>query len=123
MFTLKNGASPEVRRGKVEGNKTLDYPVGLITADEISAAGGKYFESNTKFYLYKTESYDLWSFSPFQVRRSYVSTLSIEASGTFSFNSVSFANGAASPVINLSAENAGELLGNGTIDNPYRMPA
>jgi len=44
------------------GNKALTYPVGLITADEISLAGGFSVSRNTSFYLYTGQSY--WTLSP-----------------------------------------------------------
>ncbi len=49
------------------GNGDLTYPIGLISADEISAAGGRYYQSdgssdNYDYYLYKGSWY--WSLSP-----------------------------------------------------------
>jgi len=45
------------------GNGNSTYPVGLITADEIVAAGsGKYPTANSSYYLNKGSWY--WSFSP-----------------------------------------------------------
>ena len=40
----------------------LDYPVALITADELAMAGGVYNTSNTNYYLYNGQYQ--WSFSP-----------------------------------------------------------
>lgn len=47
---------------EVNGNGKLDYPVALLTADEITLAGGKVFSTNTNYYLY-TGAY-WWSLSP-----------------------------------------------------------
>ena len=44
------------------GNGLLDYPVGLITVDEISMAGGKLLTANANFYL--TTGAHYWSLSP-----------------------------------------------------------
>jgi hypothetical protein len=44
------------------GNGKLDYPVGLLTADEIMLAGGKGGTSNNNYYLYTGKSY--WAGSP-----------------------------------------------------------
>ena len=44
------------------GNGLLDYPVGLITIDEMSMAGGKIGTANANFYL--TTGVDYWSLSP-----------------------------------------------------------
>ena len=45
------------------GNGALTYPVGLITADEMAYAGGKYSTSNSSFYLYTGKDY--WALSPY----------------------------------------------------------
>ena len=45
------------------GNGDLDYPVGLITADEIMLAGGKVTSSNSSYYLYTGN--DWWAGSPY----------------------------------------------------------
>ena len=43
------------------GNGALDYPVGLLTADEIILAGGQN-SSNSDYYLYTNQNW--WSMSP-----------------------------------------------------------
>ena len=49
------------------GNGALKYPVGLITADEMAYAGGKFYSgsssANSSFYLYTGQTY--WSLSPY----------------------------------------------------------
>ena len=64
------------------GNGALTYPVGLITADEMSYAGGKYSSSdvNRSFYLYTGLNY--WTLSPnvFNVPNAYEVTLTSEGS-------------------------------------------
>ena len=44
------------------GNGLLEYPVGLITSDEITMAGGKYGMTNTDYYLITGANY--WSMTP-----------------------------------------------------------
>ena len=44
------------------GNGDLDYPVGLLTADEIILSGGQYLISNSNYYLYSGNSW--WANSP-----------------------------------------------------------
>ena len=120
QFTLKEEASPEVIRGSEEGNKSLDYPVGLITADEMSAAGGVYLKGNISYYLYKTSFYHIWSFSPY----SYYGCADIfyfDFSSKFTATSVNYPRGGAAPVINIAPEYAEKLQGSGTIDNPYQL--
>ena len=43
-------------------NGKLDYPIGLITADEVALAGGKYNEKNENFWL-RTNGY-FWTMTP-----------------------------------------------------------
>ena len=45
-----------------KGNKALDYPIGLITADEVAYAGGVAEVSNSNYYLYTGGAY--WTMSP-----------------------------------------------------------
>ena len=48
------------------GNGALDYPVGLITADEVAYAGGiYYYATNKSFYLYTGDTYYTMSPSVF----------------------------------------------------------
>ncbi len=101
------------------GNGDLTYPVGLITADEILAAGsGKSYTTNKSYYLYKSNYYLGWSFSP-DVFDDHALVIIIGTNGNFISNS-SYTSGAIAPVINLSKDYAGELIGDGTMSNPYR---
>ncbi len=101
---------------EVKGNGNLTYPVGLITADEIVAAGsGKYGTGNSSYYLYKGSWY--WSLSPSYFGGSIATVFSESA------NLVSArvdGSGAVAPVINLKAEYVQNMVGDGTINNPYR---
>ena len=45
------------------GNKTLEYPIGLITADEIVMAGGVVWGTNESYYLNTYQTY--WTGTPF----------------------------------------------------------
>ena len=100
------------------GNGLLSYPVGLITADEIVYAGGKYNVTNTGFYLYSPGK-NLWSMTPgyLSLRRSTVGNFWISSTGSLSSGSVSGAHSIA-PVINLS-KNVMITGGNGEANNPY----
>ena len=99
------------------GNKTLEYPVGLITADEIEIAGGKGGSSNSSYYLYTNESY--WSGSPFSFsdgNRVGAWEFRVEGNSSFTAHFVDYTFGAR-PVISLYSE--AKLSGNGTWNNPY----
>ncbi len=102
-----------------KGNGALTYPVGLITADEIVAAGsGKYGTSNSKYYLYNPSSW-YWSLSP-SYYNSNARVFYVNTYGTLDNTNVSNAGGAVAPTINLTYEYTSTLIGDGTMENPYR---
>ena len=104
---------------EVKGNGNLTYPVGLITADEIVAAGsGKYATSNSSYYLYKGSWY--WSLSPYYFN-SNAYMFVVYSSGYLNYYYVSNTGGAVAPVINLKAEYVNTLRGTGTISDPYTV--
>ena len=104
-----------------KGNGALEYPVGLITADEIVAAGsGKFGTINSNYYLYKSSSYYQWSLSPYYYNGINAYVFGVNASGLLYSNNVNDTLGAVAPVINLSTEYAVTLKGTGTIADPYR---
>ncbi len=99
-------------------NGNLTYPVGLITADEIIAAGsGKYGTGNNSYYLNKGSWY--WSFSPctFGGSNAYVF---VENGFLNSRNVIN--NGSVAPVINLKPEYLNQLKGTGKANDPYYLP-
>ena len=97
-----------------KGNKALDYPIGLITADEVLYAGGVYNEINTSYYLYTGANY--WTMSP---RRcgNLADGWYVTPVGYVTYNLLGGSYGAR-PVINLKSgiEVTG---GDGTIGNEY----
>jgi len=101
---------------EVKGNGDLTYPVGLITADEIVAAGsGKYGTGNSSYYLYKGLWY--WSLSPCYFLGSHAYVFNENATIGYTYG---YHGGAVAPVINLKAEYVKTFIGNGSINNPYR---
>ena len=100
------------------GNKTLEYPVGLITADEVAMAGGKWQTDNSTYYLYTNQYY--WSGSPsgFSSNGSAAYEFIVSSSGLLHGNFVFNALGAR-PVVSLSSK--AKLSGNGTYSNPYTV--
>ena len=72
------------------GNGALDYPVGLITADEIAYAGGKYHmsssDANSSFYLYTGQWY--WALSPSYFDGSYAFEFALSSVGSLGFDIV-----------------------------------
>ena len=99
------------------GNGTLSYPAGLITADEIVMAGNKNETSNNTSYIYSAQDY--WTMSPRYLSNSDKTVL-------YDFHSTGFLNNSNStlrlgirPVINLSKNVT--LSGNGTYNSVYTV--
>ncbi len=102
-----------------KGNGALTYPVGLITADEIVAAGsGKYNTNNTSYYLYRP-GYWYWSLSPYGFDGAGSIVFDVNTFGQLINDGVG-GSGAVAPVINLSAEYVKTLRGTGTMTDPYQ---
>ena len=103
-----------------KGNGLLEYPVGLITADEVALAGGKSRVKNENYYL-RTKGY-YWTMSP----SSFMSTgatafgIMVDSSGKL-YPDVSVASRqSVRPVINIRSD---VLIasGDGTIENPFTL--
>ncbi len=100
------------------GNGELTYPVGLLTADEVAYAGGKYGYNNREYYLATGQSYWIGSPSGFISNYAFAHGWSVYPSGElFSLSWMSSSFGVR-PVINLKANNQ-ITEGNGTSANPY----
>ena len=99
------------------GNKALTYPVGLITADEVAMAGGKYGTNNSSYYLYTNQSY--WSGSPYYFYSGDSAYDFIVSSyGDFVAGTVYSAYGVR-PVVSLSFK--AKLSGSGTYNDVYTV--
>ncbi len=100
-----------------KGNGALTYPIGLITADEIVAAGsGKMYTLNENYYLDRGLYY--WTLSPFTFQ-SVATIFNVDTNGRLLDNYMAY-GGAVAPVINLSANYVKTLRGTGTMTNPYQ---
>ena len=102
------------------GNKRLEYPVGLITADEVTMAGGVYGTSNSTYYLYTNQYY--WSGSPhnFVSDRSRAYEFDVARHGYIDAYGVDNDDASGTrPVISLSSE--AKLTGDGTWNNVYEV--
>ena len=103
--TLKcNQASDRFTVENSNGNGALDYPIGLLTIDEASMAGGVYKVPNQRYYLYTGENY--WTISPSHFSANYflVIVWDITSEGDLdNWNSVRPSYGIR-PVINLRAD-------------------
>ena len=103
------------------GNGKLTYPVGLINADEVYLAGGKYNNINNRYYLYTGMEY--WTSTPYSFNTSngYANIFVLSSSGNI--NAI-WAYGNATrgvrPVLNLNS-NILISSGSGTYNNPYQL--
>ena len=89
--------------------------IGLITADEISMAGGVLYEANnTSYYLYTGQYY--WTMSP-SYSFGNTSVFTVSTTGYLNYNTVNWTVPSVRPVINLSADVT--ITGSGTIQDPY----
>ena len=114
-FTCTNKNDAFTVSDTTKGNGALTYPVGLITVDEIVAAGSGINKVNSKYYLYRGAWY--WSLSPrYWYSVPYVFVVNSDLSYNFGHQTAAIV-----PVINLSPETATNLKGSGTASNPYTV--
>ncbi len=95
---------------------TYTLKVGLITADEVMYAGGK-FANNTSYYLYNGQHY--WTMSPFYWNGSDARVFCVNVNGHLTGTNVSSTTRGLRPVINLKADTLFATGGTGTQSNPY----
>ena len=104
-------------------NVKLDYPVGLILADEVALSGGRgYYNGgyspNSNYYLYNGNYY--WTLSPsnFNSNNSIADVWLVVPSGSLHpWNGVTSSFGVR-PVVNIKAD-VTITKGDGTSLNPY----
>ena len=97
-----------------KGNGALTYPVGLITADEMSMGGAAYGRSNSSYYLYTGNYY--WTMSPSVFNGSLAYEFVVYSSGNINYFLVYNTYGVR-PVISLKSDIS--VIGNGTQNDPY----
>ena len=97
----------------------LDYPISLITADEVALAGGVWNTPNSNYYLYNGQY--VWTLSPscFGAYDSFASVWRVNPSGSLSWNQVTNIF-EIRPVINLKAD-IQIVKGDGTALNPFTV--
>ena len=96
----------------------LDYPIALITADEVALAGAVFNMANSNYYLYSGQYY--WTMSPsiFESYSSHACVWRLNPSGSLNYwGGVSPLIGTR-PVINLKSD-VKITKGDGTSLNPY----
>ena len=106
------------------GNQKLEYPVGLITIDEVIYAGGFASQSNSGYWLYTGSSY--WTMTPDSFGGSTndrnARVIAVSENSNLGLSYV-YANRGVRPVINIKPDNVTlqDPSGNnkGTTSNPY----
>ena len=99
-----------------KGNKALDYPIGLITADEVTYAGASYPKDNNNLYLASLVQINSWTMTPFNYYGG-VTLYFWSCNGYLGDDAVDPGN-EVNPVINLKST-IEITTGDGTVDNPY----
>ena len=117
-YTTTKGILPD---GK-ETNGDLKYPIGLLSADEVSYAGAyKFGQTNKKYYLYNSSiTSNWWLSSPSDYNGSGALEWFVHGSFGLVGSNFVYDSDAFRPSINLKAD----LLingGDGTKENPYTV--
>jgi len=97
-----------------KGNGALTYPIGLLTASELSIVGIVNSIQNSTNYLYTNQYW--WTFSPEQFAQGEAYFFQASSYGNINDNSPRFTSGVR-PVINLKPVTL--FSGSGTIPDPY----
>ena len=100
-----------------KGNGVLNYPIGLITADELTFAGLPGRETNNSFYLHTGAYY--WSGSPGKFYDGGVAYEFVVRGDGFMFDDSVMDSGRVRGVVSLSSK--AKLSGNGTYNDVYRV--
>ncbi|MCM1052832.1 MAG: hypothetical protein NC483_02510, partial [Ruminococcus sp.] len=99
----------------VQGNKLLENPVGLITADEANYAGLAYGNKNNNNFLLTDGLY--WTITPYRFEN--IAMQFIISSNALGYWNVNAGNAGIKPVINLRSDV--KFTGDGTQFNPYKV--
>ena len=93
------------------GNKSLTYPIGLLTVDEYVLAGreNSYLDVGT----------DYWTMSPYDFDGSYARVWYVNSEGHLPVSRVGWTLPGVRPVINLKS--AITITGEGSIDKPFKI--
>ena len=103
-----------------KGNKKLTYPIGLITADEVTYAGEYDGQENSNYFLYTNMDYITMTPSFFRDIYFYAGNFHVYKNGGLGSDSIN-ANIGVRPVINLKSNIS--LIGNGSKESPFIISA
>ncbi len=97
-----------------KGNGALTYPVGLITADEMSMGGAVYGSINSSYYLYTGSAY--WTMSPYYFSSGRAYEFYVYSIGRIYNGRVNSSIGVR-PVLSLKSDIS--VTGTGTQNDPF----
>ena len=121
ILTCESNSDKFTSKNSTIGNKALEYPVGLITADEAVMAGSLNAKSNISYYLYTAKGY--WLGSPHSVSLGNTHMFGLSNGGLNNLDtkaaSSAVGTGGVRPVISLSP--SVKLSGDGTWNNVYEV--
>ncbi len=117
QFTCPQENDLYTTKRSTKGNKALDYPIGLITVDEVMYAGGGSTTNNTTYYL--NSGYNYWTMSSRWFNSASARGIMVFSTGNFSHSNIANTIDVR-PVINLKAD-IEITSGDGTSTNPYRI--
>ena len=98
------------------GNKSLQYPIGLVTADEAALTGITNKNNNAGSYLYTRQSY--WTMSPYNYS-SGAGVFIVSSNGFLTITDSATRAIGVRPVINLRADV--QITGSGTTTDPFKV--
>ena len=98
-----------------KGNKVLDYPIGLITADEVAYAGSRMSTTENIYNTFLNTEQTYWTITPHRFMTA-AELLYVSLYGSLVWTLPTFSAGVR-PVINLDANVT--LSGSGTSTDPY----
>ena len=106
------------------GNGKSQYPIGLLTADEVAYAGNQYTSADsTSYYLYENASWvPWWTLTPYSFLNYYANIITVtgiasEAGSGQMYNSRTDYNNGVRPAISLLSTT--KVTGSGTKYDPY----
>jgi hypothetical protein len=114
ILTCPNKSDAFTVADTTHGNASLQYPVALLTADEIAMAGGASGTNNSSFYLYTNQGY--WSLSPFYFDGGDADESFLDSGGYLNDDYVNYTYGLRSSI---SLTSDSETTGSGTWNDPY----
>lgn len=100
--------------------EVVTHNIGILTIDEVILAGANTTNSNTDFYLHNTDIINVWyTMSGAKGSDTYLNMFMVTQNGEIETGISGNLYRSVRPVINL-VKNI-EMIGTGSIDDPYRM--